>query len=316
MVEEQSSLYNFFFADFCRTTINALVFIGLILLIIILHKAYTIKNEKFSFVFIIMINVMICAILSIIGYIFNWQIYFDDSSHKLLFGEVDGFLCRFQTFILGYFQTTRESLLTSLTIVIFCDYHEINIEEKKIFKYFIFILSYGIPLISNIIFLSIGGYGEMDLFCFTNSETIGKISVFLHLLYLILLILSNIVLVIIIVVKDKKQDNSNQDWLNETDSIKGFQDSSVQKIAFYPIAQIICLILPITYRIGNSFGIVKTNLILAQITAIGNSLSSVLYALIFLITNRMTFAKAKKKKDEIEKPINSSTNCYELSKDI
>ena len=46
---------------------------------------------------------------------------------------------------------------------------------------------------------------------------------------------------------------------------------------------------------------------MAQITAIGNSLSSILYAFIFVISNRMLFTSSQKKKD-IEKEGKKSIN--------
>lgn len=307
---QHSNLYYFFFADFSRITINLIVFFGIILFITVLYKAFTNKDSGFTFIFIVMINVMICALLSILGYIFNWEIEINETYGKLLFGSEDGFLCRFQSILLTYFQTARESLLTSVTIIVFINFCGKDIENNKIFRILIFIFCYGIPLISNIICFIFGGFGETDLFCFTGRSEFGRTFGILHFSYILTLIISNIILVLIILIMDYKQGKSNEAWLEEEkDSIKsdGTINSSVRKIAFYPIAQFICLFFPITYRIGNNSRQVGTNILLAQITAIGNSLSSILYAFIFVISNRMLFTSSQKKKD-IEKEGKKSIN--------
>ena len=294
MGEEHTDLYYFFFADFCRITINIIVFFGLILFIFVLYKAFSNKDSKFTFIFIIMINVMICSILSILGYIFNWKVV-KNEGRELLFKDDLYFLCQFQSILLTYFQTVRESLLTSLTIIVIFDYLGKNI--KKIFKILLFIFCYGIPFISNIICFCLDGFGETDLFCFTDSNNFGRSFGILHFGYIFLLILSNIILCIIILIMDYKQGKSNKVWLNLDNSQNKESGCNispeVRKIAFYPVAQIICLFFPITYRIGNNSKAVEENILLAQITAIGNSLSSILYALIFIITNKKIFWKKK-----------------------
>ena len=63
--------------------------------IIILYKAFNKKNSDFNLLFIVMICVMVCALLSIIGYIFNWKIEDENKVRVLLFGKS---LCKAQSF--------------------------------------------------------------------------------------------------------------------------------------------------------------------------------------------------------------------------
>ena len=156
---------------------------------------------------------MICALLSIIGYIFNWK-YKDENKQKrvLLFGDEDDFLCKIQSIFLNYFQTARESLLTSLTIIVFFSFKNYNIEKMR-FKILIFIFCYGIPFISNIICFISDGFAENDLFCFTRLKCFGKTFGIIHYLYLIFLSLSNLALVISIIILDHKQGKDYADWL-------------------------------------------------------------------------------------------------------
>ena len=292
MSNQHSTLYNFFFSDYCRIIENIIVLIGIIFFIFVLYKAFSNKRSGFKILFIVMLNVMICANLSILGYLINWKVDAGNNQRELLFGKKNGFICILQSTILTFFQTARESFLTNLTVIIFFDYKGYDV-EKIHFKLFVFLYCYGIPFISNIICLSFDGYGENDLFCFTKGNNFGKAFGILHFSYLIFLLIVNQILVLYIIINDYKHSKNYEDWLDDEKSSKqiGIINSSLKKIIFYPLAQIFALIFPMIYRIGNSSENIKTNIIWAQIAAIGNSLSDILYTLIFFISNKMTFEK-------------------------
>ena len=308
MSEEHSKLYYFLIADYCRIIVNILVLFGFIFFIIVLYKAFSKKESEFKLLFILMINVMICALLSILGYVFNWTIKYENKDENknekgrvLLFGDEDGFLCKAQSFFLTYFQTARESLLTSLTIIVFFNYKEHDVEKTK-YKILIFLFCYGIPFISNIICFIFDGFGENDLFCFTKLEKFGKIFGIIHFLYLITLLVINLGLVSSIIYMDYRQGKKYENWLVDDKSSKfAIINSSLKKIIFYPIAQIFALIFPSIYRIGNNSEKVGTSMKWAKIAAIGNSLSAVLYTLIFIISNNMVLEKDNKE-NNISKP--------------
>ena len=220
MSENHSTLYLFFFADYCRIIVNILVFFGFIFFIIVLYKAFSKKKSEFTLLFIVMINVMICAILSILGYVFNWGIKKEGNiGSVLLFGSENGFLCRIQSFFLTFFQTARESLLTSLTIIVFFNYKEHNVEKTK-YKILIFLFCYGIPSISNILGFIFDGFGKNELFCFTGPKNYGKKFGIIHFLYLILLLFSKLVLVLSIIIMNYKQGKNYEDWLMDDKSSK------------------------------------------------------------------------------------------------
>ena len=290
MSNRHSKLYDFFFCDYCRIIENIIVLFGVIFFIYVLYKAFSNKQSDFKILFKVMINVMICAILSILGYLINWQVEVEKNEEReLLFGESDGFVCILQSIFLTYFQTARESLLTNLTVIVFLNYKGYNVEQTK-FKLYVFLYSYGIPFISNIICLSCKGFGENDLFCFTNKKDFGRYFGIIHFSYLIFLLLVNLSLVLYIIINDHKHNKNYQDWLDDENSSKQikFINSSLKKIIFYPFAQIFALIFPMIYRIGNNSKNINTSIRWAMIAAIGNSCSAVLYTLIFFISNKKT----------------------------
>ena len=284
---EHSKLYYFFFADFCRITINILILIGFILFVILLHKAFSKKKSHFNLLFVVMINIIVCALLSIIGYIFNWKIIDNNGGEKkriLLFGNRDDFLCRIQSIFLNYFQTVRESLLTSLTIIVFINYKAHNTEKIQ-FKILIFSFCYGIPVISNIICFIFDGFGDNDLFCFTKDKGFGKAFGIIHYLYLLTLLITNLALVLSIIIMDYRQGKEYEDWLIDDEKASKCRiiNPSLKKIIGYPIAQIVALIFPSIYRIGNKVG-TSTNW--AKIAATGNSFSVILYTIIYFYSNK------------------------------
>ena len=283
---EHSKLYYFFFSDFCRITVNILILIGFILFVILLHKAFSKKKSQFNLLFVVMINVIISALLSIIGYIFNWKIIDNNNEKKriLLFGNKDDFLCRIQSVFLNYFQTARESLLTSLTIIVFVNYKAHNVEKIQ-YKIIIFLFCYGVPVISNIICFIFDGFGDNDLFCFTKDKGFGKAFGIIHYLYLLTLLITNLALVLSIIIMDYRQGKDYEDWLIDDEKASKWRiiNPSLKKIIGYPIAQIVALIFPSIYRIGNKVG-TSTNW--AKIAAIGNSFSVILYTIIYFYSNK------------------------------
>ena len=304
-MSKHSKSYYFFVADYCRIIVNILILLGIIFFVILLYNAFSKKRTNFNFLFKVMIHVMVCALLSIIGYLFNWTIKEKNNNEErtLLFGNEDDFLCKIQSIFLSYFQTTRESLLTSLTIIVFFSFKEYNIEKNK-FKILIFIFCYGIPLISNSISLFFDGFGKNDLFCLTKLKKFGKTFGIIHFFYLILLLLINFALVLYIIYMDYKQGKEYEDWLVDEDnkSQLDIMNKSLKKIVFYPIAQIFSLIFPFIYRIGINSEKVGTNIKWAKISAIGNSFAGVLYTFIFIISNSIVLIKST-----IEKNINKES---------
>ena len=298
MLEKHSKVYYFFLADGCRITINILVLIGFILFIIVLSKAFNKKKKDFNLLFIVMIQVIISALLSIIGYIFNWKVKDENDIRVLMFGKA---FCKVQSIFLNFCQTTRESLLTSLTIIVFLKYKEYNI-EKIIYQILIYFFCYGIPSISNIICFICDGFAENDLFCYTRVKGFGKVFGIIHYLYLIALALCNLTLVFIIIYMDNKHDKQFENWLNdEKKCCCFFIEPLLNKIIPYPFAQFAALTFPIIYRVGDKAG---SSVKWAKIAAIGNSSTAVIYTLIFFYSNKIVLDKGSKK--------NSLNRDYEI----
>ena len=122
MSNNHSKFYNFFFSDYCRFFENIIVLIGIIFFIFVLYKAFSNKRSGFKILFIVMLNAMICANLSILGYLINWKIDVGNNQRELLFGKKNGFSCIVQSIFLTFFQTARESFLTNLTVIVLFDY--------------------------------------------------------------------------------------------------------------------------------------------------------------------------------------------------
>ena len=238
-----------------------------------------------------MIQAIICALLSIIGYIFNWKVKDGNDIRVLIFGKA---LCKLQSIFLNYFQKTRESLLTSLTIIVFLQYKEHNV-EKMIYKILIYCFCYGIPSISNIICFICDGFTENDLFCFTRVKGFRKVFGIIHYLYLIALALCNLTLVFIIVYMDYKHGKTFEDWLDDEKGSKCcciFIDPLLNKIIPYPFAQFAALTFPIIYRVGDKAG---SSVKWAKIATKGNSSTAVIYTLIFFYFNKIVWDKGSKK---------------------
>lgn len=293
MSEKHSKLYYFFLADDCRITINILVLIGFILFIIVLYKAFNNKKSIFNLLFIVIIEVIVCALLSIIGYLFNWKIKNENNIRNLIFGKA---LCKIQSIFLNYFQTARESLLTSLTIICFLEYKKHDVKNIK-YQILIHFFCYGIPFISNLICGICDGYTENDLFCFTRVEGFGRVFGIIHYLYLTALTICNLILVSTIIIMDYKEGKNLENWLDDGNSSSSkcsqcvFIDPLLKKIIPYPFAQICALTFPIIYRVGNKAG---SSVNWAKIAAIGNSSSAILYTLIFFYFNKMVLDKDNK----------------------
>ena len=261
-----------------------------------------------------MLNVLISALLSGIGYLFNWKNY---EKKNLIFEN--GIMCTIQSVTLGLFQTSRESFLVVLSFLIFLNYKNpnFNIDKKKILiTIMIYLFGYGIPLIANIIYISIGGYGESHLFCFTKkddnnkensdkSDSNGDLIGIIHYIYIIILVILNFYFTFYIISHEVccKNKEENDLW-EEEDNISCF-NPLLKRLIFYPFAQIISLSGPIYYRIMTYFFEKNGEMdYSAGICAILNCLSTFLHTFIFALSNNLLNCN-KKEEEHIKENKNS-----------
>ena len=299
-----SDIHDFFFADEYRIIVNIILFLAIISFVIIIYLVCSKKNSSFSIIFKIMLNVMISALLSGIGYIFNWK---KEDENNFIFE--DGVMCKIQSIILGLFQTSRESFLVLLSFLIFLNYKNPNFnfdKYKTLFSIIINFFGYGIPLIANIIYIVSDGYGKSDLFCFTKKQKnngdindIGSTISIIHYTYIIFLVILNFYFTFYIIFHEvcKKNKEGNDLW-EEEDNNSCF-NPLLNKLIYYPFAQIISLSGPIYYRIKAISN--KPDTILkfpAGICAILNCFSTFLHTFIFALSNSLI--NCKKKEEEIK----------------
>jgi hypothetical protein len=254
-----------------------------------------------------MLNVLISALLSGIGYLFNCKNY---EKKNLIFGE--GTMCTIQSVTLGLFQTSRESFLVVLSFLIFLNYKNpnFNIDKKKILiTIMIYLFGYGIPLIANIIYISIGGYGKSHLFCFTKenddkSDSNGDIIGIIHYIYIIILVILNFYFTFYIISHEVccKNKEENDLWEDEDNSCF---NPLLKRLIFYPFAQIISLSGPVYYRIMSISKMSGDLKDAAGICAILNSFSSFIHTFIFALSNNIINCK---KNEEIKENQNLLLN--------
>ena len=304
MSNKKSKLFNFFFPDGYKIAINIITLFGLILFILVMHATLKKKSKKFHFLFIIMINVMISSILSPLGYLLNWKINTENSTEKkLLFGESNGFLCQSQSFILAFFQSSRETFLTLLTTLVFINYIKQNnkIINKLFFKNIIVFIGYGIPFIANLIYSLVGAFGESHLFCFTKLDTSGSTTICgtIHFGYIFFLLILSFFFTLYIIIKDYCNKDYDPWTDDDKEKEKGCLNSELKKIIFYPFAQIFSMSFIFYYRFRDYFtseGINGTTV--AGICAIINAISSVLYTCIFILSNNLFCRKNNNESEE------------------
>jgi len=313
-----SEIYQFFFAGGYRITVNIILFLSIISFGIFIYLVCSKKNSSFNIIFRIMLNVLISALLSGIGYLFNWKKNEGIDEINLIF-END-FVCKMQSITLGLFQTSRESFLVSLSFLIFLNYKNPNInidKNKKFIEIVIYLFGYGIPFISNIIYIIIEGYGKSDLFCFTikkkndNDNDIGNYISIIHYTYIIILVILNFCFTFYIISHEVCcKNNEENDLWGEEDNIACF-NPLLKRLIFYPFAQIISLSGPLYYRI---MSIIHNNdkpkYIMedpAGICAILNCFSSFIHTFIFALSNNIIICK---KNGEIKGNKNELLNNY------
>ena len=277
-----SPIEEFFYADKYRIIVNVILFLAIVLFVIFIYLVNSKKNSSFNIIFKIMLNVMISALLSGIGYLFNWK---NRENDNLIFG--DEIMCKIQSVTLGLFQTSRESFLVLLSFLIFLNYKNPNInfdKYKLLIGIMIYLFGYGIPLIANIIYIVIDGYGKSYLFCFTDNNIISII----HYVYIIVLVILNFYFTFYIIFHEVcwKNEEDNDLW-EEEDNISCF-NPLLNRLIFYPFAQIISLSGPIFYRIMLISNWKKFPLTdAAGICAILNCLSTFLHTFIFALSNNL-----------------------------
>jgi len=315
---ENSQLYYFLFADGYRIAINCILLIGIILFILVIYNTFRENDSHFNILFLLMINVMISSILSPIGYLFNWKISNDNSSDKkLLFGDSNGALCQTQSFLISFGQTSRETFLTLLSFRVLWSYCHQNrkkfVDSKKVNKskdrectqkFLIQFLGYLIPFIANIIYLSIDVFGESHLFCYIKadkSDNTQLVTLIHHIYHSILIVLSLVFIIIILICEICSYNTyKNDPWLEDTTTLEIKNDApKLKKIIYYPFAQVISMSIPTIYRFKeySNEEISKDN-ILAGPAALINTISSILYILIFIFSNNIFHCGKKRNENK------------------
>lgn len=296
MSENNSKLYNFFFADGYRIAVLIIIILGIIFFGIVLYLAFSRKRSNFNLIFILMLNVMISSIISITGYLIEWKIG-EDNNKVLLFDS--NFICVMQSTVLAIFQSSRESFLTLMTFLIVLNYLNEKIDldsDKKKYKIIIFSYCYGVPVIANIIYISIGAYGENHLFCYVKLNQKGSVCGSIHFFYLFFLLVINSIFTLFLLIHDScvKKPIENDIWLEE----KTCLNPLLKKIIFYPIAQVFSLGVPIYYRYGTFISKDKNIYLMAGIAAVSNSFSSFIYTFIFMVSNNLLLCSKKEDKKD------------------
>lgn len=289
-----SKIYDFFLADGYKITINVLIFFELLLFLIIIWKTVSRKKSGFNLLFLLMMNSIISGILSAIGYLLNWKVKVDDSDRKkLLFGESDGFLCQTQSFMIAYFQSTRETFCSLITIIVFMSYKIKNFDiqnMRPLYKFYILLLGNGIPLIANIIYSIVGLFGDSHLFCFTKLYVDKTVSICgtIHFVYIIILISLSFFFILYIIIKDCKNRKNVWTNLDDNNKKKCFSDPQLKKIIFYPFAQILANSFIFYHRFTDFFfenKVEHENNMRSGPAAVVNTVSSLLYIIIFILSN-------------------------------
>jgi len=281
--------------------VNIILFFAIILFVIFIYLVCSRKNSSFNIIFKIMLNVMISALLSGIGYLFNWKNFEKDNS--LIFGG--DIICSIQSVTLGLFQTSRESFLVLLSFLIFLNYKNPNINfdnHKKLIEIMIYLFGYGIPLIANIIYIIKGVYGKNDLFCFTDNDLISIV----HYTYIIILVILNFFFTFYIISHEVCCKSKENDAWEEEENASCF-NPLLNRLIYYPFAQIISLSGPIYYRI-KLISQQKPLEDAAGICAVLNCLSTFLHTFIFALSNNLLNCNKKEKSIENQKPLFKNDN--------
>lgn len=291
-----SKIYDFFLADGYRIAINIMIFFELLFLIIIIWKTLSRKKSSFNLLFLLMLNSIIAGNLSALGYILNWKVHVDGSTEKkLLFGDSESFICQTQSFMIAYFQSTRETFCSLMIFIVFISSKIKNFDIKNIrplHKFYILFLGNFIPFIANIIYLIAGMFGETHLFCFTKMDVPKETSICgtIHFAYMIIIILLSFILTLYIIIQDCKNKENVWANLDNNNKKKCFSDPQLKKIVIYPFAQIITNVFVFYNRFVDWYiedtGERRNNK-RTGMAGVVNTTSSLLYIIIFIVSNNI-----------------------------
>ena len=321
-----STIYNFFLADGWRITIIILIIIATILFLFVLIKTLS-KSKKYTLVYKVMLNVMITAILNAVVLILNWVIYDDNNNDNkitsdennngtLLFGNETDFLCQFQAGSISATVTARETFVTLISVLSFISFkfgEDLYLYKSKLGLILVLFIGYLIPIIGNIIYYFTGSFGKTQYFCFIKN----KLLVTIHLSYMLFLLIISIIFITYLIIKTSchKIETEYEGWINDK-AEKNCINPILKKIIFFPIAQVFTNCLTLTFRfVDHYIGSKDYSKLLARPAALVNSVSSILYTLVFAITNGIFTNFGEKKGDEqeeIKNTNNSESIVYRL----
>ena len=250
-----------------------------------------------------MLNVMITAILEPVSYVLNWVVVDENNEKKLLFGKEDGILCQAQSFSICLFQSSREIFVTLISIVSFISFKcesDINVDDSRLSVIIVLLSGYLIPFIESSIYIINGGFGQSHSFCFTKVEgtyeetKFSKLCGTIHFSFVVILVITSIFFISYLIIKNTCCNAESEGNLWGNDDTEDYCISpNLKKIIFFPIAQIITMSLPVVYRFMDYIKKIDSGFI-AGPAAVMNSVSSILYTLVFAISNSI-FTDFRKK---------------------
>ena len=188
--------------------------------------------------------------------------------------------------------TARETFVTLISIISFISFkfgENFNINKSKLSLIIALLVGYLIPFVANIIYYITGLFGKTQYFCFIKKKT----WVTIHLVYISALVIISTILITYLVVKTSccKKTQEYDGWINDDDNEKYCMNPKLKKIIFFPIAQIFTIFLLLIFRFVDHYiegeEDFKYSKNLARPAGVLNSSSSILYTLIFAITNRI-----------------------------
>ena len=194
------------------------------------------KGKK-SFIFFLVINMLISNLIHVISYIMNWV-----DNNKLIYNSLH--LCLSQSVLMIFSSMSQEFWVTSISIIVLftikrnADYLEINRTKFYILFWILFDL---LPFIATMGFRFGNLLGQNSIYCWFNKESVATIWIVYGIRWIsiiICLIFTILILKFTISLKYEEQ----------TEEIQVIQKFGRKMIA-YPIIQLIGAVIPTVNRL-------------------------------------------------------------------
>lgn len=287
--------YPLYITIFCFAILSAILTFGL------LFFSFLIVEKK-TFMFFLVINLLLVNTLHVISYIINWV-----NDDKLIYGDHNDLnvSCQIQAILMIFSSMSQEFWVSAITIVFYKSStrgDDVFIQKRKLLYSLFLVFFDALPFLLALLFTKLDLLGINKLYCWVKQPNDTFFSPFYAQLSIYIIRWINIIICITYTIKILLYLKSLT--INNKEEIKKIKSCGKRTLA-YPLIQVLGIIIPTVYRIilwiNKELGVTWMQLLIVIFGAIQSILFPIFYGWNSGLFNFLISGCKKNKQEESDR---------------